>query len=108
MQHQLEHTFQPGAELQGAEAQRWQATLALKNNLRERLTRHVVLQQEMLHHLDALVSSEVSKQPQDAAAGAAPPPAGATTQPPESTPPPPGETVLQPSSSSGKLEPAAG
>ena len=61
------------------EAQRWQATLALKNNLRERLTRHVVLQQEMLHHLDALVSSEVSKAPpplEATAAGAQLPPTG--------------------------------
>jgi len=65
LQHQLEHSFNtPGGEDQaqaGMDAQRWQATLSLKNSLRERLTKHVVMQQEMLQHLDALVSSEVSK-----------------------------------------------
>ena len=88
LQHQLEHTFSSPAELQGIEAARWQATLALKNNLRERLTKHVVMQQEMLHHLDALVSSEVSKAPPadgqtPAGAPPAPPPGGA---PPATTP----------------------
>lgn len=38
-----------------------QATHSLKNSLRERLTKHVAMQQEMLQHLDALVSSEVTK-----------------------------------------------
>ena len=87
------------------EAQRWQATLALKNNLRERLTRHVVLQQEMLHHLDALVSSEVSKAPPLEGAAAA----GASLDPA----PPPAEPApllpLQPTLSSGSgPEPPAG
>jgi len=36
--------------------------LSLKNSLRERLTKHVAMQQEMLQHLDAIVSSEVSRQ----------------------------------------------
>ena len=45
LQHQLEHTFSSPGELQGIEAARWQATLALKNNLRERLTKHVMMQQ---------------------------------------------------------------
>ena len=98
------------------EAQRWQATLALKNNLRERLTRHVVLQQEMLHHLDALVSSEVSKAPPlegAAAAGAAldpplaPPAGGQPLAPPAAEPA--SLLPLQPTLSSGSgPEPPAG
>ena len=61
LQHQLEHSIHT-PEMQGAvEPQRAQSVMALKNNLRERLTKHVVMQQEMLSHLDALVSSEVSK-----------------------------------------------
>jgi len=55
LQHQLE-TFSRGG------MQRWQAMLSLKNSLRERLTKHVAMQQEMLQHLDAIVSSEVSRQ----------------------------------------------
>ena len=98
------------------EAQRWQATLALKNNLRERLTRHVVLQQEMLHHLDALVSSEVSKAPPlegAAAAGASLPPPLAPPAGGQPLAPPPAEPApllpLQPTLSSGSgPEPPAG
>jgi len=60
LQHQLEHSFNgESADGSNTESQRWQATTALKNSLRERLTKHVVMQQEMLQHLDALVSSEV-------------------------------------------------
>ena len=62
LQHQLEHCF-PGEQDGGecADRQRYHATLQLKNSLRERLTKHVMLQQEMLQHLDALVSNEASK-----------------------------------------------
>ena len=60
LQHQLEHCF-PSQGDPEKDKQRYQATLQLKNSLRERLTTHVMLQQEMLQHLDALVSSEVSK-----------------------------------------------
>mmetsp|Transcript_15692 Transcript_15692/g.47162 ORF Transcript_15692/g.47162 Transcript_15692/m.47162 type:complete len:273 (+) Transcript_15692:283-1101(+) len=70
LQHQLDHSFQE--PLDGADKQRWQATLSLKNNLRERLTKHVMLQQEMLQHLDALVSSEVSKPAEELATQGAP------------------------------------
>lgn len=75
LQHQLEHCFPtPGSDTD-KDKQRYQATLQLKNSLRERLTTHVMLQQEMLQHLDALVSSEVTKsadEPKDAPeAGAA-------------------------------------
>merc|ERR1712070_292254 len=67
LQHQLEHSFSspdPAApeEWEGdVDPQHRQGMLKLKNSLRERLTKHVVIQQEMLQHLDALVSSEVSK-----------------------------------------------
>uniref|UniRef100_A0A7S0J772 HTH myb-type domain-containing protein n=1 Tax=Calcidiscus leptoporus TaxID=127549 RepID=A0A7S0J772_9EUKA len=61
LQHQLEHSFNSGETAEGLETQRRSAAAALKNSLRERLTKHVAMQQEMLQHLDALVSSEVSK-----------------------------------------------
>lgn len=58
LQHQLETSFTSDG---AADPQQWQATLSLKNSLRERLTKHVAMQQEMLQHLDAIVSSEVTK-----------------------------------------------
>jgi len=61
LQHQLEHSFNSGDSAEGFESQRRRAAAALKNSLRERLTKHVLMQEEMLQHLDALVSSEVSK-----------------------------------------------
>lgn len=75
LQHQLEHSCNssnlstappptmevPREREGGIDPQHFQAMLQLKNSLRERLTKHVVMQQEMLQHLDALVSSEVSK-----------------------------------------------
>jgi len=61
LQHQLEHCFPSTGGLDGDDCQRYHATVSLKNSLRERLTKHVMLQQEMLQHLDALVSSEASK-----------------------------------------------
>jgi len=62
MQRQLQQQLETSFISEGAsDAQRWQATLSLKNSLRERLTKHVAMQQEMLQHLDALVSSEVTK-----------------------------------------------
>mmetsp|Transcript_19428 Transcript_19428/g.49657 ORF Transcript_19428/g.49657 Transcript_19428/m.49657 type:complete len:448 (-) Transcript_19428:465-1808(-) len=61
LQHQLEHCFPSTGDLDYNDRQRYQATLSLKNSLRERLTKHVMLQQEMLTHLDALVSNEASK-----------------------------------------------
>ncbi len=60
LQHQLEHCFPPSQD-DCNDRQRYQATLSLKNSLRERLTTHVMLQQEMLQHLDNLVSSEATK-----------------------------------------------
>jgi len=57
LQHQLDHSLNAAGELDGVDKTKWRATLSLKNNLRERLTKHVEMQQEMLHHLDALVSS---------------------------------------------------
>ena len=62
MQRQLQHQLETSFGGDGAsDPQRWQSTLSLKNSLRERLTKHVAMQQEMLQHLDALVSSEVTK-----------------------------------------------
>ena len=61
LQHQLEHCFPPSGTDGCDDRQRYHATLSLKNSLRERLTTHVMLQQEMLQHLDALVSSEGTK-----------------------------------------------
>lgn len=62
MQRQLQQQLETSFTSEGvSDAQRWQATLSLKNSLRERLTKHVAMQQEMLQHLDALVSSEVTK-----------------------------------------------
>ena len=61
LQHQLEHCFPPSTGNDRDDRQRYHATLSLKNSLRERLTTHVMLQQEMLQHLDALVSSEGTK-----------------------------------------------
>ena len=59
LQHQLEHCFpEPKEGGEAADKQRYQATLSLKNSLRERLTNHVMMQQEMLQHLDNLVSGE--------------------------------------------------
>lgn len=58
LQHQLEHSFQTPEQLEESDRQRWEQTLALKKNLRERLTKHVHMQQEMLHHLDTLVTNE--------------------------------------------------
>ena len=73
LQHQLEHCFlQPsdgGGASDSADRQRYHATLSLKNSLRERLTKHIMLQQEMLQHLDALVSNEATKPKTDAAGG---------------------------------------
>ena len=69
LQHQLEHSF-PASSDDPNDRQRYQATLSLKNSLRERLTTHVMLQQEMLQHLDALVSSEASKPSEDTPDGA--------------------------------------
>ena len=68
LQHQLEHCFPPSADGRD-DQQRYQATLSLKNSLRERLTTHVMLQQEMLQHLDALVSSEATKSAEDGEGG---------------------------------------
>ena len=45
LQHQLEHCFPGNRELDCNDRQRYQATLSLKNSLRERLTKHVLLQQ---------------------------------------------------------------
>ena len=45
LQHQLDHSFDAPGELEGIDKQRWQATISLKNNLRERLTKHVMMQQ---------------------------------------------------------------
>jgi len=61
LQHQLEHCFPSNGDLDCGDRQRYQATVSLKNSLRERLTKHVMLQQEMLQHLDTLVSNEASK-----------------------------------------------
>jgi len=61
LQHQLEHCFPSSGEIDCHDRQRYQATVTLKDSLRERLTKHVMLQQEMLQHLDTLVSNEVSK-----------------------------------------------
>ncbi|KAL3910548.1 MAG: hypothetical protein SGPRY_009013 [Prymnesium sp.] len=77
LQHQLDHSLNSPSDLDSIDQQRWQTTISLKNNLRERLTKHVMMQQEMLHHLDALVSSEVTQpvaagEEQSAAAPAAP------------------------------------
>jgi hypothetical protein len=92
LQHQLEHCFPSTGDMACQDRQRYQATVSLKNSLRERLTKHVMvqqvrvaltdascppachsgsrhscgmrvraLQQEMLQHLDKLVSNEASK-----------------------------------------------
>jgi len=61
LQHQLEHCFLAPGQTECVDRQRYQATLSLKNSLRERLTKHVMLQQEMLQHLDALVGNEAGK-----------------------------------------------
>lgn len=58
LQHQLEHSFQTSEQFEESDRQRWEQTLTLKKNLRERLTKHVHMQQEMLHHLDTLVTNE--------------------------------------------------
>ena len=77
LQHQLEHCFPTQGSDADKDKQRYQATLQLKNSLRERLTTHVMLQQEMLQHLDALVSSEVTKSADESSAE--PPEAGAAS-----------------------------
>eukprot|EP00900_Chrysochromulina_parva_P025708 jgi/Chrpa1/7771/Chrysochromulina_OHIO_Genome00004825-RA len=61
LQHQLEHCFPSTGDMACQDRQRYQATVSLKNSLRERLTKHVMVQQEMLQHLDKLVSNEASK-----------------------------------------------
>ena len=77
LQHQLEHCFPTPGSDPDKDKQRYQATLQLKNSQRERLTTHVMLQQEMLQHLDALVSSEVTKSADESSAE--PPEAGAAS-----------------------------
>ena len=82
LQHQLEHCFPTPGSDPDKDKQRYQATLQLKNSLRERLTTHVMLQQEMLQHLDALVSSEVTKsadEPKEAPEAPEAPEAGAAS-----------------------------
>ena len=69
LQHQLEHCFPTQGGDPDKDKQRYQATLQLKNSLRERLTTHVMLQQEMLQHLDTLVSNEVSKSTDETTGG---------------------------------------
>lgn len=70
LQHQLElsfnaqdcneqRAFPPTSGKQPLGGQSRRDAVSLQTNLQERLTKHVLMQQEMLHHLDALVSSEV-------------------------------------------------
>jgi hypothetical protein len=69
LQHQLEHCFPTQGE-DGADKQRYRATPSLKNSLRERLQQHVLMQQDMLKHLDNLVSGDASKSVEEADAAA--------------------------------------
>jgi len=64
LQHQLEVICHGQAQDKNfLETPRGQATLALRNDLRQQLTKAVSMQQEMLSHLDSIVQSDPAQPP---------------------------------------------